>query len=65
MNIELKFIGFIPADDHLSHAAKLGRSVVEAYPMASASQAFKAMALKLDYRQDRRSQASLDLMQHL
>ena len=65
MHIELEFIGFIPADDHLSHAAKLGRSVVEAYPMASASQAFKAMALKLDYRQDRRSQARLDLMQHV
>jgi len=61
MHIELEFIGFIPADDHLSHATKLGRSVVEAFPMASASQAFKAMALKLDYRQDHRSQARLDL----
>lgn len=65
MHIELEFIGFIPTDDHLSHAAKLGRSVVEAFPMASASQAFKAMALKLDYRQDRRSQAKFDLMQHV
>lgn len=51
MHIELEFMGFIPTDVHLGRAAKLGRSVIDAFPMASASQAFKQLALKLDYRQ--------------
>lgn len=52
MQIELEFFGSIPADDHLSRAAKLGRSVIDAFPLASASTAFKKIAQRLDYKQD-------------
>lgn len=51
MRVELEFFGAIPKDDHLSRAAQLGRSVVEAFPLATASNAFKKMALKLNYKQ--------------
>ncbi|MDP2229586.1 MotR [Methylotenera sp.] len=50
MQIELEFFGAIPNDDHLSRAAKLGRSVIDAFPMASASSAFKQIAQRLDYK---------------
>jgi len=52
MQIELEFFGSIPCDDHLSRAAKLGRSVIDAFPLASASTAFKQIAQRLDYKQD-------------
>ena len=52
MQIELEFFGAIPKDDHLTKAAKLGRSVIDAFPMASASKAFKQMAQRLDYKHD-------------
>ena len=51
MQIDLEFMGAIPADEHLSRAEKLGRVVIDAFPMAQASAAFKALARKLDYRQ--------------
>lgn len=51
MRVELEFFGAIPKDDHLSRASQLGRSVVEAFPLATASNAFKKMALKLNYKQ--------------
>lgn len=51
MRVELEFFGAIPKDDHLSKASQLGRSVVEAFPLATASNAFKKMALKLNYKQ--------------
>jgi flagellar biosynthesis protein FlhG len=52
LQIELEFFGSIPCDDHLSRAAKLGRSVIDAFPLASASTAFKQIAQRLDYKQD-------------
>lgn len=50
MQINLEFFGAIPSDEHLSHAAKLGRSVIEAFPLATASNAFKEIALRLNYK---------------
>jgi flagellar biosynthesis protein FlhG len=52
MQIELEFFGAIPSDDHLNRAAKLGRSVVDAFPMASASTAFKQIAQRIDFKHD-------------
>ena len=52
MQIELEFFGAIPSDDHLNRAAKLGRSVIDAFPMASASTAFKQIAQRLDYKHE-------------
>lgn len=52
MQIELEFFGSIPCDDHVSRAAKLGRSVIDAFPLASASTAFKQIAQRLDYKHD-------------
>jgi flagellar biosynthesis protein FlhG len=49
--VELEYFGAIPNDDYISKATQLGRSVVEAFPLATASTAFKKMALKLDYKQ--------------
>jgi flagellar biosynthesis protein FlhG len=48
MQIDLEFFGAIPFDDHLNKATQLGRSVVEAFPLATASTAFKKIAQKLD-----------------
>ena len=47
--VTLHFMGSIPADDHLSRAARLGRSVIEAFPLAMASAAFRRIAGQLDY----------------
>lgn len=52
MQIELDFFGAIPADSHLNRAAKLGRTVIEAFPFAIASAALKQIALRLDYKHD-------------
>lgn len=51
LSIELEFMGAIPSDEHLSRASHLGRSVVEAFPMALATAAFKALANRLGYKQ--------------
>ncbi|BBP01139.1 MinD/ParA family ATP-binding protein [Sulfuriferula nivalis] len=45
--VPLHFMGSIPADDHLSRAARLGRSVIDAFPMAMASVAFRRIAGQL------------------
>lgn len=50
MQIELEYFGAIPKDDHLNRAAKLGRSVIDAFPLATASTAFKQIAQRLDYK---------------
>ncbi|CAG0998982.1 hypothetical protein MTYP_02740 [Methylophilaceae bacterium] len=47
--VKLDFMGAIPPDEYLNRAARLGRAVVEAFPMALASAAFKELAQKLDY----------------
>lgn len=51
MQIDLEFFGAIPYDDHLNKATQLGRSVIEAFPLATASTAFKNMAKKFAYKQ--------------
>jgi len=52
MQIELEFIGHVPEDEHISHATSLGRAVIDAFPRAQASLAFKSLAKRLDYKQD-------------
>lgn len=47
MQIELEYFGAIPTDDHLSRAAKLGRSVIDAFPLTPASSAFKRIAQRM------------------
>lgn len=42
--VTLDFIGSVPADDHLSRAAGLGRPVTDAFPLAGASVAFRRLA---------------------
>lgn len=49
LSIQLEFFGAIPVDEHLNLAAHLGRAVVEAFPMSTASTAFKQMAERLGY----------------
>ena len=48
MQIELEFFGAIPHDEELNRATKLGRTVVDAFPLAKASTAFSHIAKKLD-----------------
>lgn len=50
MQIELEFFGAIPSDEHLNRAAKLGRSVIDAFPMSISSNAFKEIAQRLDFK---------------
>jgi flagellar biosynthesis protein FlhG len=52
MQIELEFFGAIPADEDLSRAATLGRSIIDAFPFAHASTAFKQIAQRLSYHHD-------------
>jgi len=52
MQIELEFFGAIPSDDHLSRAAKLGRSVIDAFPLATASTALNQIAQRLDFKHE-------------
>lgn len=42
--IQLNSMGSVPADEHLKRAARLGRSVVDAFPLAGASVAFRRLA---------------------
>ena len=48
LQIELEYFGAIPPDVHLSRAAKIGRTVMEAFPLANASSAFKLIADRLN-----------------
>lgn len=59
MQIELEFFGAIPSDDHLSRAAKLSRSVIDAFPMTAASNAFKQIAHRLHYNHDYAAETKL------
>ena len=52
MQIELEFFGAIPAANHISRASKLGRTVIDAFPLAIASTALKQIAQRLDYKHD-------------
>ena len=42
--LELHSMGSVPADDHVKRATRLGRSVVDAFPLALASVAFRRLA---------------------
>lgn len=42
--VELRIIGVVPADEHLNRAVTLERPVVEAFPLAAASVAFRQIA---------------------
>lgn len=44
LGTQLAFMGSVPADEHVRRAARLGRSVVEAFPLAGASVAFRRLA---------------------
>lgn len=48
LDVTLDFIGAIPYDDYLRKAVKRQKAVVEAYPRARASMAFKTLAQKAD-----------------
>ncbi len=42
--VKINSLGSVPTDEHLTRAAYLGRSVIEAFPMASSSIAFRRLA---------------------
>ncbi len=42
--VRLNSMGSVPADEHVKRAARLGRAVVDAFPMAGASVAFRRLA---------------------
>ncbi len=42
--LQLTSMGSVPADEHLKRAARLGRSVIDAFPLAGASVAFRRLA---------------------
>ncbi|MBC7415967.1 MAG: antiactivator of flagellar biosynthesis FleN protein [Herminiimonas sp.] len=47
LGLQLTSVGSVPADDHVTRAGRLGRSVVEAFPLARASVAFRQLAGRL------------------
>lgn len=44
--LKLNSVGSVPADEHLTRAARLGRAVIDAFPLAGASVAFRRLAGK-------------------
>lgn len=44
LGTQIRFLGSIPPDEHLKRASSLGRTVVDAFPLAGASLAFKRLA---------------------
>lgn len=42
--VELHSVGWVPDDEHLKRASRLGRSVVDAFPLAGAAVAFRHLA---------------------
>lgn len=42
--VKLNSLGSVPADDHVRRAARLGRTVIDAFPLAGASVAFRQLA---------------------
>jgi flagellar biosynthesis protein FlhG len=45
--VPLHSLGAVPADEHVARAARLGRCVVDAFPLASASVALRGLAGRL------------------
>ncbi len=48
LDVTMDFMGMVPFDDYLRKAIKRQKSVVEAYPRARSSMAFKTLAQKAD-----------------
>jgi flagellar biosynthesis protein FlhG len=46
LSVKLNSLGSVPADEHLTRASRLGRAVVDAFPLAVASVAFRRLASK-------------------
>lgn len=44
--VKLNSMGFVPTDEHVTRAARLGRAVIDAFPLAGASVAFRKLAEK-------------------
>jgi flagellar biosynthesis protein FlhG len=42
--VQLNSMGSVPADEHVKRAARLGRAVIDAFPLAGASVAFRRLA---------------------
>ena len=42
--VQLNSIGYVPADEHVTRATHLGRTVIDAFPLAGASVAFRRLA---------------------
>lgn len=47
LHIHLEYMGSIPFDEHTKRAKRLGRPVMDAFPMAMASQAFMSIAKRI------------------
>ena len=58
LGLKLEHIGHIPADEHMARATSLGRSVIDAFPMATVSRAFTALAGRLGYRRQNAATAA-------
>lgn len=48
LDVSLDFIGHVPSDEKLKQSAKIGRSVVDAFPAAGSAQAVKNLAEVID-----------------
>ena len=48
LDVALQYVGCIPTDDSVKRAVQRQRAVIEAYPRAKASLAFKSLAKKVD-----------------
>jgi flagellar biosynthesis protein FlhG len=59
MQVELEFFGAIPSDDYLHRAAKLGRAIIDAFPMTSGAKAFKHLAQRLNYKHHHTAESEL------
>jgi flagellar biosynthesis protein FlhG len=52
LSVRLDYMGSIPPDEYFKQASKLGRPVVEVFPRALASTAFKDLAKRFDFGRD-------------
>lgn len=55
--VQLQSMGSLPADEHVKRAARLGRAVVDAFPMAGASVAYRQLAGRFVAANDARATA--------
>lgn len=47
LGIELEYMGYIPSDEHMHQAYKMGRSVVDAFPATVVAKTYRALAKRL------------------